>query len=141
MNTELSLHSKPNTSPRTRAVSRRSTRNSSTRISSAIVHDVEEEEGDEENQDAEEAHRPEPEPTSQRTRKAKETQKKLGVGRPVAAGGTGARAVTRSASYSKAKKSRTSKSIKPIEETIIEEGVHDSVVPCVLLILASGDRE
>ncbi|RPD63089.1 hypothetical protein L227DRAFT_497561 [Lentinus tigrinus ALCF2SS1-6] len=57
-----------------------------------------------------------------RTRRAKETQYKLGVGRPIAAGGHGARAVTRTASLSqKGKRGKGSKSAKPTEAAIAEE--------------------
>jgi hypothetical protein len=59
-----------------------------------------------------------------RTRKAKDTQTRLGKGRPVIAGGTGARAVTKSVSVSRGsnrgKGSRTG--VKLAQETIIEEG-------------------
>lgn len=71
---------------------------------------------------------PEPEPTpplpvpaTPRTRKAKE-QTRLGVGRPVIAGGTGARAITKSISVPK--RARVSKSIaQPVQDTIMEEGM------------------
>jgi len=55
-----------------------------------------------------------------RTRKAKETQLRLGVGRPKVAGGVGARAVTKSFSVSKNNK-RVSKSVKIPEAVIPEE--------------------
>ena len=58
-------------------------------------------------------------PPTTRTRKAKETQLRLGVGRPKAAGGTGARAVTKSFSLQKNK--RASKSVKISEAVIPEE--------------------
>lgn len=68
-----------------------------------------------------------PQPTSQpppppvtRTRKAKETQLRLGVGRPKVVGGAGARAVTKSFSLSKNSK-RVSKSVKISEAVIPEE--------------------
>ena len=67
-----------------------------------------------------------PQPLSQplpppitRTRKAKETQLRLGVGRPKVVGGAGARAVTKSFSASKNK--RVSKSVKISEAAIPEE--------------------
>ncbi|PIL32112.1 hypothetical protein GSI_06818 [Ganoderma sinense ZZ0214-1] len=57
-----------------------------------------------------------------RTRRAKNSQYKLGVGRPTAAGGSGARTVTRSTSLSqKGKRAKGSKSIKPSEAVILEE--------------------
>ncbi len=58
--------------------------------------------------------------TASRVRKAKDGQYRLGVGRPAAAGGSGARSVTRSTS--KNGRSRVSRSVKPVEETI-EEGM------------------
>ena len=55
-------------------------------------------------------------------RLARETQYKLGVGRLTAAGGHGARAVTRTASLSqKGKRGKGSKSVKPTEAAIAEE--------------------
>lgn len=56
--------------------------------------------------------------TGSRVRKAKDGQFRLGVGRPTAAGGSGARSVTRSTS--KNRRNRISRSVKPIEETIVE---------------------
>ncbi|KAI6007447.1 hypothetical protein EDD15DRAFT_2211387 [Pisolithus albus] len=57
-----------------------------------------------------------------RTRKAKDTQYRLGVGRPAVAGGSGARAVTKSFSSSrKSRRGKSSTSVKPSEATIIEE--------------------
>jgi len=63
---------------------------------------------------------PPPPPPITRTRKAKETQLRLGVGRPKAAGGAGARAVTKSFSVPKNNK-RVSKSVKISEAVIPEE--------------------
>lgn len=58
-----------------------------------------------------------------RTRKAKDTQTRLGVGRPIAAGGTGARVPTKSVSVSRGsrqiKKSRNVTK-RPFEECIAE---------------------
>ena len=62
---------------------------------------------------------PLPPPPTTRTRKAKETQLRLGVGRPKAVGGVGARAVTKS--FSLAKNKRVSKSVKISEAAIPEE--------------------
>ncbi|KAI0068415.1 hypothetical protein BV25DRAFT_1818823 [Artomyces pyxidatus] len=56
-----------------------------------------------------------------RTRKAKEGQLRLGVGRPIAAGGSGARAVTKSVSTAKGRRGKSSRSLKPVEDTILEE--------------------
>ncbi|KAI0051751.1 hypothetical protein FA95DRAFT_1569801 [Auriscalpium vulgare] len=56
-----------------------------------------------------------------RTRKAKDTQLRLGVGRPMAAGGTGARAVTKSVSAGKGRRGKSSRSLRPTEDTIPEE--------------------
>ncbi|KAJ3571578.1 hypothetical protein NP233_g3658 [Leucocoprinus birnbaumii] len=61
-----------------------------------------------------------------RTKKAKELQKKLGVGRPVAAGGTGARAVTRSTTVSR-ERSRGNRNIHQVEATIQEEPESESL--------------
>jgi len=100
-----------------------------------IVHDISEDEseqvGEEKNieEEAETVYSEQPEserPPSPppmpppRTRKAKELQTKLGVGKPVLAGGTGPRAVTRSSSSSKGKRAKSSKSMKPREATIVE---------------------
>ncbi|KAL4069557.1 hypothetical protein J3A83DRAFT_4247174 [Scleroderma citrinum] len=61
-----------------------------------------------------------PQPT--RTRKAKESQYRLGVGRPVAAGGSGARAITKSISTSRRpKRGKSSTVMEPSEATITEE--------------------
>ncbi|EPQ60685.1 hypothetical protein GLOTRDRAFT_135328 [Gloeophyllum trabeum ATCC 11539] len=55
-----------------------------------------------------------------RTRKAKETQLRLGVGRPIAAGGSGARAVTRASNASKSRRGKT-RSYQTTEMPIPEE--------------------
>jgi hypothetical protein len=82
-----------------------------------IIHDTDDEEdGEDEDEEAE----PEPAPAP-RTRKAKETQTRLGVGRPVAAGGSGPRAVTKSVTVSRGKRGRPSRNVKTKEPTI-EEG-------------------
>ncbi|KAF7339356.1 hypothetical protein MSAN_02149500 [Mycena sanguinolenta] len=116
-----------------RSVSTRQPSRSAPRISSVIIHDTDDEDEEEENApevDEEETEnqpqpQPDPEPTSipsNRTRKAKDTQTRLGVGRPVAAGGNGARAVTKSVSVAKGKRGRNSKAVKkPVEETIPED--------------------
>ncbi|KAF8622234.1 hypothetical protein AX15_007174 [Amanita polypyramis BW_CC] len=55
-----------------------------------------------------------------RSRKAQESQRRLGVGKPVVAGGAGPRTVTRSTTLSRGKRIKPSKAIKP-EATILEE--------------------
>ncbi|KAI0082169.1 hypothetical protein K474DRAFT_1694476 [Panus rudis PR-1116 ss-1] len=95
---------------------------------SMIIHDTdEEEEGDNpappsnDTPHADSRVTDPPMPTTRSTRKAKETQIRLGVGRPLAAGGSGPRAVTRSTSLTKGRRGKTSRSVKPIEATIQEE--------------------
>ncbi|KAJ7706040.1 hypothetical protein B0H17DRAFT_1125836 [Mycena rosella] len=114
--------------PTRRSVSTRHASRSAPRISSVIIHDTDDEEDDEddnENDQEEIENQPEQEPErippSTRTRKAKDTQTRLGVGRPVAAGGNGPRAVTKSVSVAKGKRGRNSRAIKPTEEAIPEE--------------------
>ncbi|KAJ3895049.1 hypothetical protein GG344DRAFT_73454 [Lentinula edodes] len=107
----------------------------STRTSSMIVHDVEgDEEGSVEGAEEEEKIQPGVQevprsPPLPRIRKAKETQFRLGVGRPLAAGGKGARAVTKSVSASRAKKGKGSRSVKPSEATIEEELESETIEP------------
>lgn len=62
-----------------------------------------------------------PLPPMTRTRKAKE-QTRLGVGRPVAAGGAGPRAVTKSMSVPRIQRGKGSRTMKQSEATILEEG-------------------
>lgn len=76
---------------------------------------------------------PEPEPVlspqpeagpSTRTRKAKDTQLRLGVGRPVIAGGAGARTVTKPVSGSRgSRRGKGSQRVRPREDDIPEEGI------------------
>ena len=54
-------------------------------------------------------------------RKAKETQYRLGVGRPTAIGGTGPRAITTSGNKQKGKRVKASASVPPAEGAIPEE--------------------
>ena len=102
-----------------------------------IVHDIDEEENlteERENPSTEEAQQ-DPSltsPAAPRTRKAKETQTRLGVGRPLAVGGQGPRAVTRSSGGSRRKETKSSKSHKPKEPTI-QEGESFTVIICDLL--------
>ncbi|KAJ7225392.1 hypothetical protein GGX14DRAFT_638448 [Mycena pura] len=114
--------------PTRRSVSTRHASRSAPRISSVIIHDTDdeqEEENDHEIDQEETENKPEPDPDPRtiptRSRKAKDTQTRLGVGRPVAAGGNGPRAVTKSISVVKGKRGRNSKAVKPAEETIPEE--------------------
>ncbi|KIJ68309.1 hypothetical protein HYDPIDRAFT_24602 [Hydnomerulius pinastri MD-312] len=61
-------------------------------------------------------------PPLARTRKAKQTQYRLGVGRPMIAGGGGARTVTKSVSVSRTvKRAKSSRTVQPSEATIAEE--------------------
>ncbi|KAJ7103393.1 hypothetical protein B0H15DRAFT_1017140 [Mycena belliarum] len=113
--------------PSRRSVSTRHVSRSAPRISSVIIHDTDDEDEDDHEQEVDQEeteNQPEPEPEPApptRTRKAKDTQTRLGVGRPVAAGGSGARAVTKSVSVAKGKRGKNSRAVKPAEETILEE--------------------
>lgn len=60
-----------------------------------------------------------------RTRKARDAQLRLGVGRPTAAGGQGARTVTRSVSIAKGTRSRSGRGTKPAQAPIVVEGSSD----------------
>lgn len=62
-----------------------------------------------------------PAPVTPRTRKAKETQRRLGVGKPKVAGGDGPRAVTRSLSLSK-EKHKNNQSLGTTEDDTTTEG-------------------
>jgi hypothetical protein len=55
-----------------------------------------------------------------RTRKARDAQLRLGVGRPTAVGGQGARTVTRSVSVAKGTRSRSGRGAKPAKAPIVE---------------------
>ncbi|KAI0257574.1 hypothetical protein BJV78DRAFT_1278074 [Lactifluus subvellereus] len=55
-----------------------------------------------------------------RTRKARDAQLRLGVGRPTAAGGQGARTVTRSVSVAKGTRPRSGRGAKPAQAPIVE---------------------
>lgn len=101
-------------------------------MSSMIVHDIDEEDNEENNNVEVEASAPStPQPSlipPPRTRKAKEMQVRLGVGKPIAAGGTGPRAITRSSDSSRSRRLKSSRSIiKPMEATI-EEGWRHSIL-------------
>ncbi|KAK0506085.1 hypothetical protein EDD18DRAFT_1342413 [Armillaria luteobubalina] len=124
---------KPNNrtaNPAPRTVSTRQTSRTTERLSSVVIHDLIEQDEDRQGTSDIGARssrkqaetepvapvQPHPHP---RTRKAKETQTKLGVGRPVAAGGSGARAVTKSMNIINGKRGK-SRSVKP-QATIREE--------------------
>ncbi|TFK76972.1 hypothetical protein BDN72DRAFT_873447 [Pluteus cervinus] len=120
------------TAPLRRSVSTRApSRELTGRMSSVIIHDIPEDEPDITNAEPvmEAAGVPPPPPSTKqtdipvapRTRKAKETQTRLGVGKPVIAGGRGPRAVTKSISVSKGKRGKSGRSIQPSEATIMEE--------------------
>ncbi|KAI8995497.1 hypothetical protein BD414DRAFT_409772 [Trametes punicea] len=119
----------PQRAPSGRIVSRSvasGSRPRGTSSSSVIIHGTDEED----NASEEERHHSIPPPPSSeseappppRTRRAKETQYKLGMGRPTAVGGSGPRTVTRSTTVAvKGKRARGSKSVKPTEAVIHEE--------------------
>jgi hypothetical protein len=82
----------------------------------------------------------EPPPTPPvRPRKAKETQKRLGVGRPIIAGGSGARAVTKSQSVSRGKRGKSSRRLAPAGEPI-QEGMQD-IYSCLLPLICVAEPE
>ncbi|KAJ8521411.1 hypothetical protein ONZ45_g1886 [Pleurotus djamor] len=143
INTPPLNEERPKAQPRTRRISTRlSSRAGPSRTSSMIIHELPEDE--EEQEGEQEGSAPSPkvdqEPTvpspplesTPRTRKAKETQLRLGVGRPKLAGGSGARAVTKSIRVSRAKHGKSSRTVKPSEAPIPEaveepetvEGLH-----------------
>ncbi|RDB29561.1 hypothetical protein Hypma_015392 [Hypsizygus marmoreus] len=121
--------------PMRRSVSTRlSSRAGPSRTSSMIIHNTDDEEDDEpmaedtppqEHGSNIETVQSAPTPPATRTRKGKE-QTRLGVGRPVAAGGSGPRAVTKSLSVAKGKRGKASKSMKPSEDTIVEEEIEET---------------
>lgn len=89
---------------------------------SVIIHDInEEEEVVETIEQPEEQKCLPPVASTSRTRKARDTQYKLGVGRPTIAGGSGARVVTKSVSVSRgSKRVKSTRNVKPSAETIVE---------------------
>jgi len=117
----------PRRTSRQRAASTRGTvRQPSTRsrlhsTSTVIIHS---------DTDEDEAHRavkPESEAPSglhsgpvTRTRKARDAQLRLGVGRPTVAGGSGPQAVTRSVSVAKGVRSRSSRGAKPPPAPVVD---------------------
>lgn len=68
-------------------------------------------------------------PQPVRTRKAKDLQTKLGVGRPKAAGGTGARAITKSTSVPRGRRGKSSRTTSKVDETIPEGLASPFVIP------------
>lgn len=68
-----------------------------------------------------------------RTRKARDAQLRLGVGRPTAVGGQGARTVTRSASVGKGTRPRSGRGAKPAQVPIVEGSSERSRFPFHLL--------
>ncbi|EAU92847.2 hypothetical protein CC1G_03634 [Coprinopsis cinerea okayama7 len=126
----LETQSAPPPSPIRRSVStRRSSRAEPSRTASLVIHDIEEKrEQEEETMSTREStpialEQPPPPPALPpvRTRKAKELQTRLGVGRPKAAGGAGARAVTRASSTQRSRRGKPSRMLNPVEPTIEEE--------------------
>lgn len=135
----------PSTQTGRRSVSTRQSSRSTVpgRVSSVIIHDTDDEEDQGDDEQREDAEETENQPQTQpdlvpppRTRKVKETQTRLGVGRPVAAGGSGARAVTKSQSVSRGKRVKASKSMKLTEATIPEEGAPGFWLFCTFLFIA-----
>ncbi|KAG6888970.1 hypothetical protein C0995_004609 [Termitomyces sp. Mi166 len=119
--------------PTRRSVStRQSNRAGPSRISSIIIHDTDKGKEDETDTNdhthdpnsapASTSHQEPTPPLATRTRKRKE-QTRLGVGRPVVAGGAGPRAVTKSLSLTKGKRGKPSRTLKSTEATIPEEEV------------------
>ncbi len=138
--TSSAVHRKPNirtANPAQRTVSTRQSNRTIERLSSVVIHDLIEQDEDRQGTSDTGARngwkqaepesvapvQPHPPP---RTRKAKETQTKLGVGRPVAAGGSGARAVTKSMNITNGKRGK-SRSVKP--QATIREGVISFSLP------------
>ncbi|KAI0348669.1 hypothetical protein BDW22DRAFT_116937 [Trametopsis cervina] len=103
------------------------------RVGSMIVHDVEEKE----EESAEDTARssvppetPQPHTLGGPTRKrALQTQSRLGVGRPTAIGGTGARTATSSFGKPRSRRGKASASVLPSERAIQEEEEEPEAVP------------
>jgi hypothetical protein len=70
-----------------------------------------------------------------RTRKARDAQLRLGVGRPPAAEGRGPRVVTRSVSVAKGARSRSGRGAKPVPTPIVEGSSKFTIFACHLLFL------
>ncbi|TFK30570.1 hypothetical protein FA15DRAFT_662558 [Coprinopsis marcescibilis] len=126
----LETQSVPPPSPARRNPStRKSSRAGPSRTTSLIIHDIDEGVEDE-NDDASAQldndispplEEPAPSPAPVRTRKAKDLQTSLGVGRPKAVGGAGARAVTKSFSTQRSRRGQSSRMMSRVEATIEEE--------------------
>ncbi|KAG6819234.1 hypothetical protein H0H93_013926 [Arthromyces matolae] len=102
---------------------RHATRATSSHINDVVMHDAEKDAEDEQNVEIVEGHayetvnhEPTP-PLATRTRKKKE-QTMLGVGRPLSAGGTGPRAVTKSTSLTRSKRGKGSRTVQTIREEV-----------------------
>lgn len=112
-------------------MSRQSSRGAGpSRTASIIIHDIEEEEPgspmdtiQEEVQLDVEGTKSNQHPQPIRTRKAKDLQTKLGVGRPAAAGGSGARAVTKSTSVPRGRRRKSSRTLSRVDATIPEGSI------------------
>ncbi|KIJ08659.1 hypothetical protein PAXINDRAFT_158076 [Paxillus involutus ATCC 200175] len=88
--------------------------------SSVIIHGSDDE-AEEPNPQPQRA-QPQQPPVLPATRKARQTQYRLGVGRPIIAGGSGARAVTKTVGVSRTvKRVKSSRTVQPSEATITEE--------------------
>ncbi|KAI0335385.1 hypothetical protein GY45DRAFT_908252 [Cubamyces sp. BRFM 1775] len=128
----------PQRAPSGRIASRSGMRLRGTSSSSVIIHDTDEEDnapGDDTRrslapQSSESEAQPPPPPP--RTRRAKETQYRLGMGRPTVVGGSGARSATRTVSIAVrggSRRLRASRNIRPVEAPIIEEEEPLPVLP------------
>lgn len=122
-----------------RSVSRDSTTNTKSRVGSMIIHDLSEDEGDgatardavmeDEGDGAQSGDGPQSQPANSllqgpatRTRKAKDTQFKLGLGRPKALGGVGPRKLSKDApaDFRGRKRVKASVSVQPTQAAIQE---------------------
>ncbi|KAG6832461.1 hypothetical protein H0H92_001507 [Tricholoma furcatifolium] len=128
-----------NSSARRYVSTRTSNRAGPSRFGSIVIHDTNDEDDEQRPtkshvndglaSDIPSAYQPEPTPpVATRTRKGKD-QTRLGVGRPVVAGGSGPRAVTKSVSLTKVKRGKGSKALKIEEMTRkeVEEGDHGTL--------------
>ena len=108
-----------------RVVSRaRSTSTTRSRAGSLVVHDIDEElahEGEFQSESSTNSPTQHARAGPSTRRRVKETQSKLGVGRPVAIGGTGARAPSSSTSKPRSRRGRGTVTVQPSEVAIREE--------------------
>ena len=109
------------------------------RVGSMIVHDMEEEEEDSEgfhnnpprtSSPVQAMHQDTAGPSTRR--KVKETQLRLGVGRPVAIGGSGARAPSSSKGKPRSRRGKPTAVVKPSEADIPEEAEEEEDGECGL---------